>query len=134
MRVCRIGISRILRLLDEGTSSTYLPSIISPESRLTSHRQSSIYRLLHALQRPIITMATPIDVEPFPELTPTPSIAIRTAEGHLHRRRKSSNLRGDPRGDTTAPALATLYDQSPSNTAVNSPVRTIYPITSCASV
>lgn len=67
-------------------------------------------------------MATSIDLEPFPDLTPTPSISIRTGEGQLHRRRKSSNLRGDPRGDTAAPALATLYDQSPSSTAINSPV------------
>jgi hypothetical protein len=63
-----------------------------------------------------------IDVEPFPELTPTPSLNIRSSDGQLHRRRKSSNLRGDPRGDTSGPALATLHDQSPTITAVNSPV------------
>src|ERR1700761_2106259 len=70
-----------------------------------------------------VTMATPIDVEPFPELTPTTSLNFRGGEGDVHRRRKSSNLRGDPRGDTATPSLATLYDQSPTATGTSSPVR-----------
>jgi hypothetical protein len=62
-------------------------------------------------------MAKSATPEPFPELVPTSSVTSRSdspaSNGTLHRPRKSSNLRGDPRGDTAGPALATLYDRSP---------------------
>jgi hypothetical protein len=68
-------------------------------------------------------MATALDTEPFPELTPTPTLNTPSEKTVLHRRRKSSNLRGDPRGDTNAPSLATLYDRSgPDSSPVTSPV------------
>jgi hypothetical protein len=67
---------------------------------------------------------TPLDTEPFPELTPTPTAnSNNLIEKPVHpRRRKSSNLRGDPRGDTNAPSLTTLFDRSGPDSPANSPV------------
>jgi hypothetical protein len=66
------------------------------------------------------------NTEPFPELTPFNSntetlvseLRVRTTQ-----RRKGSSLGDDPRGDTAAPALATLFDNSPPTSTYNSPVR-----------
>ena len=48
-----------------------------------------------------------------PPLQPEQHLDRFSHGSKLYRRRKSSNLRGDPRGDTGAPALTTMYDQSP---------------------
>jgi hypothetical protein len=62
--------------------------------------------------------------EPFPDIdpshapgTPSDGFSATSATSAGTRQRKSSNLRADPRGDTSGPALATLYDQSPSSTS-----------------
>ena len=53
------------------------------------------------------------NLEPFPQVLP-PSHAAKSRAGAPRPRRKSSNLGGEPRGDTGAAALATL---SPNNAA-----------------
>jgi hypothetical protein len=55
---------------------------------------------------------TPAATEPFPDLSATTSRDSHDATAKPRRRPDSSTLRGDPQGDTSAPALATMYDQS----------------------
>jgi hypothetical protein len=55
--------------------------------------------------------------EPFPAISPNPSKSLSSQNGNntsIHsamRRRKSSNLGSDPRGDTGVGALATRQDE-----------------------
>lgn len=67
--------------------------------------------------------------EPFPELdaSHTPDEIHDSFDSHIHRRRKSSGLPGDPRADTEVPALATWHDRD--GTPASSSARY-----SCASV
>ncbi|KAF2669887.1 longevity assurance proteins LAG1/LAC1 [Microthyrium microscopicum] len=64
--------------------------------------------------------------EPFPDIDPAVTSDFR-AQSHsevprLRPHRKTSNLQGDPRGDTGGPSLATLYDQSPPSNNIDTPI------------
>jgi hypothetical protein len=54
----------------------------------------------------------PAAAEPFPALSATSSRDSANPAAKPRRRPDDSALRGDPPGDTSAPALATMYDQS----------------------
>ncbi|KAM0698701.1 hypothetical protein Q7P36_002168 [Cladosporium allicinum] len=61
-------------------------------------------------------MAASKGTEPFPAITPNPSKSLSSQNGSTNvqsagRRRKSSNLGSDPRGDTGVGALATRQDE-----------------------
>lgn len=70
--------------------------------------------LLTSLPTPIHTMARSEQTEPFPPIQPSRKDNPSGLSSGSRRRRKSSNLGDDPRGDTGTVSLATAFDnQSP---------------------
>ena len=96
----------------------------------TTAFQSQLRNPLTLAIAPIDPMAKhPAATEPFPALSATTSRDSADAAAKPPRRRPDSALRGDPQGDTSAPALATMYDQSSTGSSpAVTPVRLFPPL------